>query len=273
MSEHEYSISLAEELDALIEAEGPDTVAAFVVEPVMGAGGVLIPPEGYFTEIRKVLDKHDVLLFVDEVICGFGRLGSWFGSTLFGLEPDLMTVGKGLTSAYQPMAASLISERVWNTLLEHSPKEGPLGIGHTYAAHPCAAAAAIANLDVMEADALLRNSAELGAYLLKRLSEQFSESPIVGQVRGLGLMAGLDLVADREKRHRFSPDKEVARRIVSKGYERGVIARALPNSDCIALSPPLCIDANEVDRLVEGLFLAVRCVADQLTREGIRVAS
>jgi L-2,4-diaminobutyrate transaminase len=272
MNERDYSISLAEELDALIEAEGPDTVAAFAVEPVMGAGGVLTPPEGYFAEIGKVLNKHDVLLLVDEVICGFGRLGSWFGSTLFGLEPDLMTLGKGLTSAYQPMAASLVSERIWNTLLEHSPKEGPLGIGHTYAAHPCAAAAAMANLDVIERDGLLANAIELGAYLLKRLSEQFSESPIVGQVRGLGLMAGLDLVADKEKRHRFPPDKEVARRIVLQGYEKGVIARALPNSDCIALSPPLCIAANEVDRLVERLALAVTNVADQLTREGIWVA-
>jgi L-2,4-diaminobutyrate transaminase len=273
MSERDYSISLAEELNALIEAEGPDTVAAFVAEPVMGAGGVLTPPEGYFAEIGKILDKHDVLLVADEVICGFGRLGSWFGSTHFGLEPDLMTVGKGLTSAYQPMAASLVSERIWDVLLEHSEEEGPLGIGHTYAAHPCAAAAAIANIDVIERDGFLANAARQGEYLLGRLSDQFSSSPIVGEVRGLGLMVGLDLVADREKRRRFSPDKEVARRILLQGYEEGIIARALPNSDCIALSPPLCITTAEMDRLVDGLALAVTKVTDQLTRERTRLAS
>ena len=269
MSERDYALALAYELDDLIEAEGPQTVAAFIAEPVMGTGGVLVPPEGYFDEVRRVLDRHDVLLVADEVICGFGRLGSWFGSLRYGIEPDFMTIGKGLTSGYQPMSGSMISEKIWRVLLEHSPDTGPLAIGHTYTAHPCAAAAAMANLDIIEREDLVGNAVKVGAHLDARLKEAFSDHPLVGEVRCIGLMAGVELVAERKSKQPFGPDQPVARRVMQRGCDEGVLLRALPNGNCLGISPPLCITRDEVDALVERFAAALDRVTDELAREGV----
>ena len=164
-TEEAYAAALAAELDALIEREGPDTVAAFIAEPVMGAGGVLVPPRTYFDRVQAVLRKHDVLMIADEVICGFGRLGRLFGSEVYGIEPDLMTVAKGLTSGYFPLSAVMLSERVWSVLQAGSPEVGAFAHGFTYSGHPVGAAAAMANLDILLGEDLVGNSARTGAYL------------------------------------------------------------------------------------------------------------
>ena len=211
MSEPEYAQRLAAELDALIEREGPDTVGAFIAEPVMGAGGVHVPPEGYFPAIQAVLDKHDVLMIADEVICGFGRLGHWFGSNRFGIRPDLMTIAKGLTSGYVPMSGSLIADRIWQVIVDHSREIGPFGHGYTYTAHPVAAAAAMANLDIIEGEGLVDNAREVGAHFQRRMRQAFADHPLVGHVRGEGLIMGIELVADKASKRAFDPKQKVAR--------------------------------------------------------------
>ena len=267
MSERDFSRRLAEDLDALIEAEGPDTVAAFIAEPVMGsASGVLVPPDGYFDDIKKVLAMHDVLMIADEVVCGFGRLGAMFGSDVYDIEPDLMTLSKGLTSGYVPMSAALVSEKVWTVLLEGSSKIGPFAHGHTYGAHPLAAAAAMANIDILEGENLVERAASTGAYLRRRLGEELGDHPMVGDIRGVGLIAGIQLVADKATKAPLDPSLNVATRVMQSALGEGLIVRALPGTESIAMSPPLIISETEVDLLVERLTHALRGVCDPLVR-------
>jgi L-2,4-diaminobutyrate transaminase len=257
MSEPDYADQLAAELHALIEREGPDTVGAFIAEPVMGAGGVIVPPEGYFPAIQAVLDKHDVLMIADEVICGFGRLGHWFGSDLYGIRPDLMTIAKGLTSGYVPMSGSLVSEKMWQVIVEHSREIGPFGHGYTYTAHPVAAAAAMANLDIIEGEGLVDNARRVGADFQRRMREQFGDHPLVGHVRGEGLIMGIEVVAKRASKQAFDPKHKVAARIVQCCLAEGLITRNLPAGDVIAFSPPLVVTPDDVeliaDRFAKGL--------------------
>ena len=229
MSERDFSRWCAEKLEEMILAEGPDTVAAFIAEPVMGAGGVIIPPEGYFPEIQKVLRKYDVLMIADEVITGFGRTGNWFGSETYDIEPDIMTIAKGLTSGYVPMSGSVISEEIWQVI-----KEGPPGVnffahGYTYSAHPVAAAAALANLNIMERLDLPTKCAEVGAYFQRRLREVAQDHPLVGEVRGEALLAAVELVKDRETKEEFDPDLLVgphARQVRGRGGAHHPLAAA-----------------------------------------------
>jgi L-2,4-diaminobutyrate transaminase len=267
-AEEDYARVLAAELDRLIEREGPDTVAAFIAEPVMGAGGVLLPPRTYFEEIQKVLRKHDVLMIADEVICGFGRLGRFWGSEVFGIEPDLMTAAKGLTSAYFPLSAVFVSEPVWAVLRDSSSQIGPFAHGFTYSGHPVGAAAAMANLDILVGEDLVGNSARVGAYLQARLRDAFGKHPLVGEVRGVGLMAGVELMADPAGRRPFDSALKVAYRVAQRCLEEGLIVRALPAGDVLAFSPPLCITRDEVDQVVERFGRGLEAVTDELTREG-----
>ena len=257
MSERDFSKQLAKELDETIEREGPDTVAAMFAEPVMGAGGVHVPPEGYFEEIQPVLKKHDVLLVADEVICGFGRLGRWFGSDLFGIQPDIITIAKGLTSGYVPMSASLVGDRIWDLLIETSKDVGPFGHGYTYSGHPVAAAAAMANLDIFERDGLVDNAAEVGAYFQERMRAAFADHPLVGHIRGVGLILGIEFVADKATKRSFEGADRIAPKVSQAAHARGLIARPLPSGDTIALSPPLSITREEVDVVVERLGQAL----------------
>ncbi|MEM7044671.1 MAG: aminotransferase [Pseudomonadota bacterium] len=257
MTEREFSKQLAKELDETIEREGPDTVAAMFAEPVMGAGGVHVPPEGYFDEIQPVLKKHDVLLVADEVICGFGRLGHWFGSDLFGIKPDIITTAKGLTSGYVPMSASLVGDRIWDLLIEKSKDIGPFGHGYTYGGHPVAAAAAMANLDIIERDGLVDNAAEVGTYFQAQMRAALENHPLVGHVRGVGLILGIEFVADKETKRRFEGTDKIAPKVSQAAHARGLIARPLPSGDTIALSPPLSITREEVDVVVETLAQAL----------------
>ena len=272
MSEEEFGRHLAGELDALIEREGPETVAAFIAEPVMGAGGVIVPPANYFAEVQKVLKKHDVLMIADEVICGFGRLGRMFGSEVFGIEPDLVTIAKGITSGYLPLSASIVSEEIWQTLMEGSKDLGVFGHGYTYTAHPTSCAAAMANLDIIERERLDERAAETGSHMQARLRETFVGAPSVGEVRGMGLIAAVELVADPATRRSFEPSLKVAQRVARKALDRGLITRALPNGDALAFSPPLVITREEIDACVATLDRAIGDVRDELVREGVAVA-
>jgi L-2,4-diaminobutyrate transaminase len=248
-SDADFVARLAADLDALIVAEGPETVAAFIAEPVQAAGGVIVPPDGYFPAIQEVLRKHDVLLIADEVVCGFGRLGTWFGSDMLGIKPDLMTVAKGITSAYFPLSACIVSEHVWRVLSDESG-ERSFGHGYTYTSHPLAAACALANLDVIERDGLVAQAGARGDYLNARLREAFDGHPLVGEVRGRGLIAAVEFTAGTEPTQLFDPLGQVAARVDAECLERGVITRALPDSDTISFSPPFVVTESEIDEIV-----------------------
>jgi L-2,4-diaminobutyrate transaminase len=267
-SEEAYATALAAELDRLIQREGPDTVAAFIAEPVMGAGGVLVPPATYFEKVQAVLRKHDVLMIADEVICGFGRLGRNFGSEVFGIEPDLVTAAKGLTSGYFPLSACFVSERVWAVLAEASPQTGAFAHGFTYSGHPVGAAAAMANLDILLGEDMVGNAARVGGYFQARLREAVGSHPLVGEVRGVGLIAGVELVADKAAKRPFEPETKVAYRVAQRCLEDGLIVRALPVGHVVAFSPPLCITREQVDRVIEGFGRGLAAVADDLVRQG-----
>ena len=262
-SDADFVTRLASELDALIVAEGPETVAAFIAEPIQAAGGVIVPPDGYFPAIQQVLDKHDVLLIADEVVCGFGRLGTWFGSDMLAIRPDLMTVAKGITSAYFPLSACIVSERVWRVLSDEAG-ERAFGHGYTYTSHPLAAACALANLDLIERDGLVAQAAERGAYLNAELRSAFAGHPLVGEVRGRGLIAAVEFTAGTDPTRLFDPIGKVAARVDAECLERGVITRALPDSDTISFSPPFVITEAEIDEVVTVAREAADVVAAEI---------
>lgn len=251
-SEAAFTARLVAELEETIEREGADTVAAFIAEPVMGAGGVLVPPEGYFPAMQDVLRRHDILFIADEVICGFGRLGEDWGSQALGIEPDLVTIAKGVTSGYAPLSASLITERVWSVIADHAEEIPQFNHGQTYSGHPISTAAALANLDIMQRENLFGRAAETGAYLQQRLREEFAEHPHVGEVRGLGLIGAIEVVADRETRGTFDPALGMPLRIFRRLLEKGIIARAVGVSG-IALCPPYVIERSDIDTIVGAM--------------------
>ena len=267
-SEEQFSKRCAAELEQMIVDEGPETVAAFIGEPVLGTGGIIPPPAGYWDEIQAVLAKYDVLLIADEVVTGFGRIGSDFGSDCYGIKPDLMTVAKGLTSGYLPLSGVIIGEKVWNVLEQGADRTGPFGHGYTYSAHPLCAAAANANLDVIERDGLVAHARETGEYLQARMHAAFDAHPLVGEARGVGMLAALEFVADREKRRAFDPSIKVGTRVSTACNKRGVIARAMPHGDILGFAPPLITTREQVDRIIEITREAVDAVTDELVREG-----
>ena len=263
MTDAEFAQKLADDLEALILAEGPETVAAFIAEPVMGAGGVIVPPTTYFERIQAVLRRYDVLMISDEVITAFGRLGRWFGGDLFGIEPDLITVAKGLTSGYYPLSGCIVSDRVWRVLVEGSAS-GPFGHGYTYSAHPLAAAVAMANLDLIEDEGLIAQAAERGALLQGLLRKAFDDHPLVGEVRGTALIAAVEFVAHKDPPEPFDPALKIGARVTQRCLELGLITRALPAADTISFAPPFVITEDEIDELVRIARQAVDDVAAEL---------
>lgn len=265
-----FSARLAQELEDLILAEGPETVAAFIAEPVMGAGGVIVPPAGYFEAIQAVLDKYDVLLIADEVICGFGRLGSWFGSQALGIRPDLMTVAKGITSGYAPLSGCLVSEKIWRVIAdEGAAKYGAFGHGYTYTAHPVMAAAALANLDIVETEGLVPRAGRMGEALRAGLTEAFADFPIVGELRGMGLVAALEFARpDGDGFTPFDPALAVGPRIAKAALSKGLIVRALPNGDTISFSPPFILNAEDIAFITTTIREAAGEVLDALIASG-----
>jgi L-2,4-diaminobutyrate transaminase len=264
MTEREFSAQCAAKLEALIQTEGPDTVAAFIGEPVLGTGGLIPPPEGYWEEIQRVLARYDVLLIADEVVCGFGRLGQPFGANVYGIEPDLITIGKGLTSGYLPLSGALIGEKVWRVLEQGSELFGPFGHGYTFSAHPLCAAAALANLDIIEREHIVEHVADVAPYFLQRLRETFEGRPYVAEVRGAGLLGAIELAQDPAQRLRFDPERKVGAQLANACMEEGVISRTLPHGDILGFAPPLIITRDEIDEVVRRVARAVERVTARL---------
>jgi 4-aminobutyrate---pyruvate transaminase len=266
-SEEDFATRLAAELDDLIVKEGPDTVAAFIAEPVMGAGGVIVPPRTYFEKIMKVCGKHDVFMISDEVICGFGRLGTTFGCEKLGFRPQSISIAKMLSSAYLPIAGVMIQEDLYQAMLSESKKIGVFGHGFTYGGHPVSAAVALKALEIYARDRIVEKAAERGVQFQARL-KKIGEHPLVGEARGLGLIGGVELVADKNTKRAFSPQHSVAARAVQFAEAEGLIVRAVLG-DVLTLSPPLVINAREVDELFDRLTLALDKTLDWVTREQI----
>ena len=259
-TEAEFTAHCAARLEELILAEGPDTIAAFIGEPVLGTGGIVPPPAGYWAAIQAVLKKYDILLVADEVVTGFGRLGSMFGSIHYGMEPDLITIAKGLTSAYAPLSGSIVSQRMWEVLAQGSDQLGPIGHGWTYSAHPICAAAGVANLELIDRLDLVTNAAETGAYFRAGLTAALSDHANVGEVRGEGLMAAVEFVEDRDDRRFFDPARKVGPALAAALLEEGVIARAMPQGDILGFAPPLCLTRQEADSVTAAVTKAVKRV-------------
>ncbi|MDG1431295.1 MAG: aspartate aminotransferase family protein [Paracoccaceae bacterium] len=257
VSEEEFSAHCANELEKMIQAEGPDTIAAFIGEPVLGTGGIVPPPAGYWAAIQAVLNKYDILLIADEVVTGFGRLGSMFGSDHYGIEPDIITIAKGLTSAYAPLSGSIVSEKVWKVLEEGTDTYGPIGHGWTYSAHPICAAAGVANLKLIDDLGLVENVAIVGKYLNEQLSNALADHPNVGDVRGEGMLCAIELTADRETRAPLDPSLKGGPSLAAGLLKRGVIARAMPQGDILGLAPPLCLSRAEADLIVGATTEAI----------------
>ncbi len=260
-SEADFSRRLAQELEALILTEGPDTIAAFIGEPVMAAGGVVPPPEGYWAEIQAVLRRHEILFVADEVVCGFGRLGEPFGSHVYDLAPDFMTVAKAITSAYFPVSAAMVSHDLFEVLAKASPEVGAIAHGHTTSLHPIGAAAALANLDILEGEGLLERAKTTGPFLQDALRDAIATHPLVGEVRGTGLLAAVELVADREEGTPFDPEEKVGARLAALAYEAGLIVR--PLGDSLGFCPPLIADRGDLEEIVARFTRAMDRLADE----------
>src|SRR5215469_3211018 len=269
-SEEDFATRLAAELEAMIVREGPDTVAAFIAEPVMGAGGVIVPPKTYFAKIAQVCRKHDVYMIDDEVICGFGRLGTAFGCQALGFVPDGVSLAKALTSGYVPMAAVMVSEPMYQALLDESRKIGSFGHGFTYSGHPVAAAVAVKTLEIYARDRLFEAVAQKAPRFQARL-KALGQHPLVGEARGTGLIGAIELVADTATKRSFDPKAGVGPRAVRFAEEEGLIVRFLPG-DSISVCPPLIIAPAEIDALFDRLGRALDRTLDWVQREQVRKA-
>ncbi|MFO1149456.1 MAG: aminotransferase [Alsobacter sp.] len=247
-SERAFSARLAAALEDLILREGPETVAAFFAEPVIGSGGVIVPPEGYFEAIQPVLKKYDVLFVVDEVICGFGRLGAMFGSEVYGLKPDIITCAKGLSSGYLPISALMISEPIWDACYGQSGKLGVFGHGFTYSGHPVAAAVALETLKLYEELDILAHVRRL-APVLQAGVRSLADHPLVGEARGTGLLGGWELVEDKAAKRPFPGSANAGLLVERACQSRGVILRAL--GDVICTAPPLVSTPDDIARIIE----------------------
>ncbi|WP_420003925.1 aspartate aminotransferase family protein [Arenibacterium sp. LLYu02] len=260
-SEAQFVDHCVAELEALIAREGAETIAAFIGEPVLGTGGIVPPPAGYWPAIQSVLKRHDILLVVDEVVTGFGRLGSMFGSDHYGIEPDLITIAKGLTSAYAPLSGSIVGERMWKVLEQGTDENGPIGHGWTYSAHPIGAAAGVANLKLLDSLNLVANAGEVGAYLKTTMAEALGDHPHVGEIRGEGMLCAVEFVQDRGSRRFFSAADKIGPQIAAKLLEQDkIIARAMPQGDILGFAPPFCLTRAEADLVVAGTQRAVKAV-------------
>ncbi len=256
-SEEEFSAQCARDLEEMIEREGAETIAAFWAEPLLGTGGIVPPPAGYWEAIQPILEKHDILLVADEVVTGFGRLGTMFGSEHYGLKPDLITIAKGLTSAYAPLSGSIVSDKMWKVLEQGADEFGVLGHGWTYSAHPIGAAAGVANLKLIDDLKLVENARDVGAYLNERMRDVLADHPHVGEVRGEGMLCAVEFVADKERRQFFDPAKKIGAKVVGELAKHHVIGRAMPGGDILGYAPPFSLTGEEADRIVEATAKAV----------------
>ncbi|MWV29266.1 aspartate aminotransferase family protein [Aurantiacibacter rhizosphaerae] len=249
-SEADFAARMVAQLRDTIEREGPETIAAFWAEPVMGTGGVIPPPQGYFEGVQQLLAQHDILFVADEVITGFGRTGEWFGTGRYDLKPDIVNLAKGLTSAYQPLSATIVGDRIWDVLEGASAQHGAFMHGFTYSGHPVCCAAALAVLDIMESESIVDPVAAKGERLLASLKQRLKDHPFVGDIRGAGLMVAIEYLADPATKRDFAG--MAGHKIVAAHVrEEGVLSRALPWMPVTSLSPPLVIADAELDEAIE----------------------
>ena len=260
-SEAQFVAHCVAELEEMIAREGADTIAAFIGEPMLGTGGIVPPPAGYWPAIQAVLDKHDILLVADEVVTGFGRLGSMFGSDHYGMKPDLITIAKGLTSAYAPLSGSVVSDKMWRVLEQGTDENGPIGHGWTYSAHPIGAAAGAANLKLIDTLGLIENAGTVGADLNAKMRAALSDHACVGDVRGEGMICAVEFVKDKTDRVFYDAAVKIGPQIAAKLLEQDqIIARAMPQGDILGFAPPFCLTAQEADRIVTATARAVKAV-------------
>ncbi|MBP9032517.1 MAG: aspartate aminotransferase family protein [Pseudomonadales bacterium] len=258
LSPDEFGLRAARALEAKIEELGPDNVAAFIAEPVQGAGGVIIAPGTYWPEVRRVLEKYDILLVMDEVICGFGRTGKWFGNIFYGMKPDLMTFAKAVTNGYQPLGGVMVGERVAEVL---TTRGGEFGHGFTYSGHPAACAAGLATLKILREEKVIENVESVtGPHLARRWAE-LADHPLVGEARTLGLFGALELVKDKATRERFAPGGRAGSVCRQASLNNGLVMRA--TGDAMIIAPPLVCTTAEIDTLVERAKAAL----DETARE------
>ncbi|MCR9282069.1 MAG: aspartate aminotransferase family protein [Rhodobacteraceae bacterium] len=260
LTETEFVAYCVADLEALIEREGADTIAAFIGEPALGTGGIVPPPSGYWEAIQAVLKKHDILLIADEVVSGFGRLGTMFGSDHYGIKPDFITIAKGLTSAYAPLSGSIVSDKVWKVLEDGTDEFGPIGHGWTYSAHPIGAAAGVANLKLIDSLGLVANAGSAGAYFKNALTNALGDHANVGDIRGDGLLCAIEFVSDKASRTYLDPASKTGPQVAAALLKEGVIGRAMPQGDILGFAPPLCISEAEIDKVVDATVKAVKSV-------------
>jgi 4-aminobutyrate--pyruvate transaminase len=269
-SEEEFATRLAAELEELILAEGPDTVAAFIAEPVMGAGGVLVPPKTYFPKIMAVCAKYDVFMIDDEVICGFGRLGPMFGCTALGYKPNSISVAKALSSAYLPIAGVMIPEDMYQALIEESRKIGTFGHGFTYSGHPVSAAVAVKTLEIYKRDKIIETANTRMPQFQKRLMA-LADHPLVGEARGMGMVGAIELTSDKRAKKPLDPKRGVGAQVVSHAQAEGLIVRFIAG-DVVSICPPMIIKPAEIDELFDKLTRALDKTLDWAKREQLLAA-
>ncbi|MBN9259837.1 MAG: aminotransferase class III-fold pyridoxal phosphate-dependent enzyme [Hyphomicrobium sp.] len=266
-SEEEFASRLAGKLEALIEREGPDTIAAFIAEPVMGAGGVILSPKTYFEKVQALLRHYDIAFIADEVICGFARTGNMFGSQTFGMTPDTVSMAKAITSAYMPLGAVTVPEHVYQAMVDESKKLGMFAHGFTYSGHPVASAVAVKTLEIYERIDIVGHVQKVAPTFLKRLKE-FDGHPLVGETRGVGLLGGIELVKDKRSRQSFDPRQGVGAKVSVFAQDEGLICRAV-GGDTIALCPPLVISTEQVNTMFDRMARALDRGLDWARKEGI----
>jgi 4-aminobutyrate--pyruvate transaminase len=262
-SEESFAARLARNLEQLIDMEGPDTIAAFIAEPVLGAGGVIPPPAGYFDLIQPILKQHDILLIADEVICGFGRTGQMWGSQTYDIDPDIVTCAKALTGGYVPFSATMISQKIYEPMADQSAKIGTFGHGYTYSSHPLGAAVAIEAMKIYRELDIAARVRALSPRFLDGL-RALAASPIVGEVRGVGLIAAMELVKDKQTKESFAPAGSAAGYFAERAHAHGLVAR--PLGEAVALCPPLTIEPHEIDEMLARFTRALRDTEAHLKR-------
>lgn len=267
-SEADYATRLVADLEELILREGPETIAAFIAEPVLGAGGAVTPPDTYFPKVQALLATHDIAFIDDEVICGFGRTGNWFGCQTYGFQPNTISVAKALTSAYFPLGAVMIDEETYEAMLEESRKIGTFAHGFTYSGHPVGCAIALKTLEIYRRDRIVEHAASVSPRFLARLSA-LAEHPLVGDARGVGLIGGIEVVCDKATKAQFEAKSGVAARLVAFAQDEGLIVRPLMG-DRVAFCPPLIISEAEIDELFDRFGRALDRGEEWVRAQGFR---
>ena len=268
-TEEAFAARMAQDLEDLILREGPDTVAAFIAEPIMGAGGVIVPPQGYFEKVNAILAKYDIRFIADEVICGFGRTGKWFGCETFGMKAQSISMAKAITSAYFPMSALTIEEELYQAMLEESRKLGTFGHGYTYTAHPVGCAVALKTIEIYQRDRIVEHAAKVSPEFQSRL-KKLADHPLVGEARGTGLIGAIELVADKATKRSFAPKHMMGATVVNVLQEMGLIVRNI--QDTIALCPPLIITTDEIHAMFDILERGLDTLEQKARKDGARAA-